>query len=116
MLTYPEIDPIAIAFGTWDLPVLGITEPKIHWYGLMYLGGFVIGWWLARQRTKRPNSPIKAADVDDLIFYGALGVVIGGRLGYSLFYHFDKVIERAGIDIGKRNIVPYSTRHYFTDL
>ncbi len=92
MLKYPEIDPVALAFGTYNLPWLGEVAPKIHWYGLMYLGGFAFGWWLAKLRVKRSYSPINAEQVDDLIFYGALGVVIGGRLGYSLFYHFDKLI------------------------
>src|SRR5271156_536676 len=76
MLKYPGFNPIALELG----PV------KVHWYGIMYLLGFVGGWWLARWRAARPGSTWKAADVDDLIFYNMLGVILGGRIGYVLFY------------------------------
>lgn len=78
MLTYPDIDPVAFQLG----PL------KVHWYGLMYLVGFAGGWALARLRVRRPWSPLNAEQVDDLLFYCALGTVIGGRLGYILFYNF----------------------------
>ena len=83
MLPYPEIDPVAIALG----PV------KIHWYGLTYLAGIAFGWWLAVKRSARPDSPVKREQVDDLIFYSALGVVLGGRFGYALFYGGEKLAE-----------------------
>jgi phosphatidylglycerol:prolipoprotein diacylglycerol transferase len=76
MLRYPNIDPIAISAG----PL------RIHWYGIMYLLGFAAGWWLARLRAARPGSSWKAVDVDDFIFYAMLGVILGGRVGYVLFY------------------------------
>jgi phosphatidylglycerol:prolipoprotein diacylglycerol transferase len=76
MLTYPEIDPIALSLG----PI------KIHWYGLMYVAGFIAGWWLARRRAAAPGSTWKPIDVDDLIFFAAIGVIAGGRLGYVLVY------------------------------
>lgn len=79
MLTYPVIDPVAVALG----PV------KVHWYGLMYLLGFAAAWWLAMRRSAQPWAPVRRAQVDDLIVYAALGVVIGGRLGSGLFYNFD---------------------------
>ena len=79
MLTYPVIDPVAVALG----PV------KVHWYGLMYLLGFAAAWWLAVRRSQRSWAPVRRAQVDDLIVYAALGVVIGGRLGSGLFYNFD---------------------------
>lgn len=79
MLTYPVIDPVAVALG----PV------KVHWYGLMYLLGFAAAWWLAMRRSQQPWAPVRRAQVDDLIVYVALGVVIGGRLGSGLFYNFD---------------------------
>lgn len=78
MLTYPDIDPVLLSIG----PL------KVHWYGAMYLVGFVAGWWLGRLRAARPGSGWRPQDIDDLLFYIALGVVIGGRLGYSLFYNF----------------------------
>ncbi len=83
MIAYPEIDPVAISLG----PV------KIHWYGLMYVFGFVAGWWLARRRAAAPGSTWKAADVDDLIFYAAMGVILGGRLGWLLVYGLDSIHE-----------------------
>lgn len=81
MLTYPEIDPVAFAIG----PV------RVHWYGLMYVVGFAAAWWLARRRAAAPGSTWKPVDVDDLIFFAALGVILGGRLGWILFYGFDNV-------------------------
>ncbi len=78
MLIAPDIDPVAIHFG----PL------KIHWYGLMYLVGFVGGWAVGVYRAKQPNSGWQRNEVADLLFYIALGVVLGGRLGYVLFYNF----------------------------
>jgi phosphatidylglycerol:prolipoprotein diacylglycerol transferase len=79
MIAYPDIDPVAFAIG----PI------KVHWYGLMYVVGFIAGWWLARRRAAMPGSTWKPADVDDLIFFAAIGVIAGGRLGWILFYGFD---------------------------
>lgn len=76
MLTYPDIDPIAVQIG----PL------AIRWYGLMYLVGFAAGWWLGVRRAKRPGSGWHPEQVGDLVFYVALGVILGGRLGYVLFY------------------------------
>lgn len=83
MLTYPEIDPIIFALG----PL------KVRWYGLMYVIGFLLAWWLARRQAQKSWSVIKPEQVDDLLFYGMLGVIIGGRIGYSLFYGFDQLIS-----------------------
>lgn len=82
MLNFPQIDPVALQLG----PL------KIHWYGLMYLGGFAAAWWLANRRAKRPGSDWTPAQVSDLIFYCALGVVLGGRFGYVLFYNMDRFL------------------------
>lgn len=81
MLTYPEIDPVIFSIGF----------VKVRWYGLMYVIGFVLAWWLARIRAKQADSILKPQQVDDLIFYGMLGVILGGRLGYSLFYGWDEL-------------------------
>lgn len=78
MLTYPDIDPVALSLG----PL------KVHWYGLMYLVGFAGGWWMGRWRARRPGALLTPAQVDDLVFYVALGVILGGRIGYVLFYNF----------------------------
>ena len=82
MLPYPEIDPVAVALG----PL------KIHWYGLAYLAGIAAGWWLALRRCSQPWSPVQREQVDDLVFYVALGVVLGGRIGYILLYDLGHVV------------------------
>lgn len=76
MIPYPVFNPVAFEIG----PV------QVHWYGIMYLLGFLAAWWLARLRAARAGSTWKANDVDDLIFYCMLGVILGGRIGYVLFY------------------------------
>ena len=83
MLTYPEIDPVIFSIGFL----------KIRWYGLMYLLGFVVAIMLAKARTKKSWSPIKRSEVDDLIFYCMLGVILGGRLGYVIFYGWQQLIS-----------------------
>ena len=83
MLTYPEIDPVIFSIGFL----------KIRWYGLMYLIGFVIAIMLAKIRIKKSWSPIKSSEVDDLIFYCMLGVILGGRLGYVIFYGWHQLIS-----------------------
>ena len=76
MLVHPQIDPIAFSIG----PL------AVRWYGLMYLAGFAAGWWLGLRRIAAGRAPITRAQFDDLIFLTVLGVVLGGRLGYVLFY------------------------------
>ena len=83
MLNYPEIDPVIFSIGFL----------KIRWYGLMYLIGFVIAIMLAKIRIKKSWSPIKSSEVDDLIFYCMLGVILGGRLGYVIFYGWHQLIS-----------------------
>ena len=80
MLNHPAIDPVAISLG----PV------QIHWYGIMYLLGFATAWFLAGRNSERPWSPVAKTQVEDLIVYGAWGVILGGRLGYMFFYNADK--------------------------
>jgi phosphatidylglycerol:prolipoprotein diacylglycerol transferase len=55
--------------------------------------GFAAAWYLGRRRAARPDSPVTPLQVDDLIFYGALGIILGGRVGYMLFYGFDQILE-----------------------
>lgn len=78
MLHYPQIDPVAVSLG----PI------KVHWYGLMYLFGIFSGWALLRYRAKRkPWTPFSPDQAGDLTFYVALGVILGGRIGYIIFYN-----------------------------
>lgn len=80
-MNYPQIDPVAIELG----PL------AIHWYGLMYLFGFVAAWMLARWRAN--DYGWEKSQVEDLLFYGAIGVILGGRIGYALFYDLPNVIN-----------------------
>ncbi|MDD9894077.1 MAG: prolipoprotein diacylglyceryl transferase [Gammaproteobacteria bacterium] len=84
MLQFPDIDPIAIQLG----PV------AIHWYGLMYLLGFSMVWFLGNNRAKkRPELGWTEEQISDLVFYGAMGVIVGGRIGYMFFYNFDSLLQ-----------------------
>ena len=76
VIPFPDINPNIIEIGPF----------KLRWYGLMYVLGFVGGWILARRRAQNSWSIIKLQQVDDLIFYCMLGVILGGRLGYVIFY------------------------------
>ena len=81
MLVHPDFDPVALHLG----PL------QIRWYGLMYLIGFGLGWWLGRRRARvTPGWTVQ--QVDDLVFYCALGVILGGRLGYMLFYNLGDIL------------------------
>lgn len=72
-----DFDPIAFKIFGWP----------VHWYGIAYLVGFLVGWWLARLLARRhPEWKITPAQVDDLLFYMGMGVILGGRIGYLLFY------------------------------
>jgi len=83
MLYYPHINPIALQLG----PI------KVHWYGVMYLIGFVAAWLLAIYRSKKPWHHWNKSEIGDLIFYSAMGVIIGGRLGYVFFYDLPNFIS-----------------------
>ncbi|MDE2387909.1 MAG: prolipoprotein diacylglyceryl transferase [Betaproteobacteria bacterium] len=84
MLVHPQINPVAIAIGPLS----------IHWYGLMYLLGFTFFILLGRYRIKHnPHSTFTYEMLDDALFYGMLGVILGGRLGHVLFYQFGYYLE-----------------------
>lgn len=76
---FSQIDPVAFSLGPLS----------VRWYGLMYLFGFAFAMWLAGRRANAPNSGWTRNEVSDLLFYGFLGVILGGRIGYVLFYNFD---------------------------
>jgi phosphatidylglycerol---prolipoprotein diacylglyceryl transferase len=88
---HPQFDPVAIHIGTFG----------IHWYGLMYLLGFLAFLWLGRwQIANRPWHAWSPQMLDDALFYGALGVILGGRIGYILFYQFSNFMQHP-LDIFK---------------
>lgn len=83
MIPYPSIDPIIFSVG----PL------AVRWYGLMYVIGFAGAWWLGRRRASQPGSTWQPIDVDDVIFFAAIGVIAGGRLGWVLFYGTEQFLE-----------------------
>ncbi|MEE4330077.1 MAG: prolipoprotein diacylglyceryl transferase [Wenzhouxiangella sp.] len=79
---FHAIDPVAVEIGGF----------AIYWYSLMYLVAFAQFWLLGRLRARRPDSPLKPEQVGDLLFWGVVGVIAGGRLGYVLFYAFGDLL------------------------
>jgi phosphatidylglycerol---prolipoprotein diacylglyceryl transferase len=84
MFIYPAINPVAFTLG----PV------QVHWYGLMYLVGFIGAWLLAYWRAKHYKLNWNTEEISDLIFYAALGVILGGRIGYMLFYNTQELMVK----------------------
>jgi phosphatidylglycerol:prolipoprotein diacylglycerol transferase len=83
MIHYPDIDPVLFALG----PL------QVRWYGLMYLLGFAAAWWLAHRRAQERGGGLDSRQIDDLLFYAVLGVVLGGRIGYTLFYQSERLLH-----------------------
>jgi len=83
MLMHPSIDPVALSLG----PL------KVHWYGLMYVIGFLGFLILGKMRAKKPGTLFKPEQVDDMMFWGAIGVVLGGRIGYMFFYNLKAFVS-----------------------
>ncbi|MDC9590056.1 prolipoprotein diacylglyceryl transferase [Xenorhabdus sp. XENO-10] len=82
-LAFPNIDPVIFSIGPLSL----------HWYGLMYLIGFVFAMWLANRRAAKPNSGWNKTEVENLLYAGFVGVFVGGRLGYVLFYNLPMFLD-----------------------
>lgn len=93
MLTYPKFDPIALSIPDFTLFGTTIGPLNIHWYGIMYLCGFSAAWLLGMYRAKQAWRPVTRKHIEDMIFYAALGVVIGGRCGYVFFYNFSGFLD-----------------------
>src|SRR5262245_44206922 len=89
VLPFPAIDPVLIEFGPF----------AIRWYALAYIVGILLGWWYAKRLVGNPvlwgagGSPMKPSDIDDFVVYAALGIIVGGRVGYVLFYDLARFIE-----------------------
>ena len=79
---FVDIDPIAFSLG----PV------QVHWYGIMYLVGFGIAWWLGQRRRAAGRLPVTRDEFSDLCFYLMLGVILGGRIGYMVFYNTAELV------------------------
>lgn len=76
MWQYPELDPIVFSIG----PI------SIHWYAISYLVGIGLAWWVAKVRVRRLGLAFSDEQISDLVFYATLGLLLGGRIGYTLFY------------------------------
>ncbi len=83
MLLFPAIDPVAVTLGSL----------QIHWYGLAYLTGISLGWWILNRRAGGAPELWSRENVSDIVFYAALGAVLGGRVGYVLFYNFSEYMH-----------------------
>lgn len=83
MLLYPNIDPVAFHIGSWP----------VHWYGLMYMVGFIAGWALVSWRIKKGLFAFTQEQVADIAFFAALGAIIGGRVGYVFFYDWVNFLQ-----------------------
>jgi len=92
VLTFPGIDPIALQIG----PV------AIHWYGIAYIAGILFGWWYAKRLVGNAKlwpggrAPLTADDLDDFLVWAAVGIVLGGRVGYILFYDLERYLANPG--------------------
>lgn len=88
-LPFPNIDPIALQIG----PL------AIHWYGVAYVVGILFGWWYSKRLVSDPllwasgKPPMKPEDIDDFLVWAAIGIVLGGRVGYVLFYDFARYLQ-----------------------
>ena len=83
MMIHPKFNPIAIK----------IDPIAIRWYALSYIVGFMLFLWLGRRRIKQGNTAFTKEMLDDFLGWGAIGVILGGRLGYILFYKFSYYLE-----------------------
>lgn len=86
MIILPEFDPVALRIG----PL------AVRWYGLMYVFGFAAAWWLGNRRAARPWTQLDEAGFQDLLFWVLLGLMLGARLGYALFYNFGYYMAHPG--------------------
>ncbi|NYT42575.1 prolipoprotein diacylglyceryl transferase [Sphingomonas sp. R-74633] len=84
------LNKVALSLGFFD----------IKWYSLAYIAGILVGWWYLLRLLREPGAPMSKKHADDLVFYATLGIIVGGRLGYVLFYGLDRFIQHP-LDIFK---------------
>ncbi|WP_262694618.1 prolipoprotein diacylglyceryl transferase [Kordiimonas aquimaris] len=86
VVSFPNIDPVIFSLG----PI------AIRWYSMAYIGGIMFAWWYIRRETEKPGAPLSATHIDDFITWGMLAIIVGGRLGYVLFYNFQAYLHHPG--------------------
>lgn len=91
--SYPFIDPVMFRVGPWEALGYQVGPLEIRWYGFMYLVGFACAYFVIRSELRRREGPIPAEAADDLLFYLILGLLIGARLGYAVFYNLENYIS-----------------------
>ncbi len=105
-MNYTQLAELALAFPMIDPVIFEVGPLAIRWYGLAYVTGIVLGWWFARRLVLTPHlwgkkgAPFGLADLDDFLVWAALGIVLGGRVGYILFYDLGRYIDNP-LDIVK---------------
>ena len=82
-IPFPMIDPVLVEIGPF----------AIRWYALAYIAGIVLGWWLAKRLVALPPRAATPEQVDDVVTWVTLGIILGGRLGYVLFYRPGHYLE-----------------------
>lgn len=82
-----HLDPVAVPIH------LGAFRFDIKWYSLAYITGILVGWWYLLRLIAQPGSPMARRHADDLVFYATLGIILGGRLGYAIFYAPDMFLS-----------------------
>ncbi len=96
-LDFPNLDPIALSLGPFQLGDLTIGPLQLRWYALAYIAGLMLGWRYILHLVRAPRlwgaqpAPMTAEQTDDLLFWATIGVIVGGRLGYVVFYKPDMI-------------------------
>jgi phosphatidylglycerol:prolipoprotein diacylglycerol transferase len=90
IIPYPNIHPEIFSIGPFVIGNWSLGPFAVRWYALAYIAGLIIGWRYCLAIAKRPPQVARAQDIDDFLVWATIGVVLGGRIGYILFYNFDE--------------------------